>query len=607
MPTKVKNLYLRDKSTMSISRIQDSIVRYNNIIPQIAVTKSIPLDMIPTSEQTNTALWTRVVEDLIKPLFRSTRTFEDFCAVHSIIHSGIFHADRTFLNESKEKFAAVGVPLLSVNLGDEHSREHLTIIFDSRAINPLKLSNALQNSCHIIGTANQRLYSTTDQSLLDTVQTTGRDDRKNLNEIDDVKEQIKPSLQDIKDRTHLAIFRIISKRSYGSSNILNDLLSAINGTRSSMAANRSDFSNPTLSPFDVQRQCTIHEDESECGNDPTCTYTSRGCIRKRGYMDIKMYRTATGEWVSAQNIKDQCSVLKKSECDSDPACDWLGASRRCARVSGSMRKAQFSGPFEPEEGWPKDEVDLDVDVDVKTSRPRMKLSALDVEQQCTTHRTKRECEKDGLACNWTPSRKCIRKWGTVDDKMYKNSSNTWLSAQQIKDRCSSLNKTKCATDPACDWRGDRGCTRLNGEYDEPYYSGPFKFPGGSTLSTKSKPADDDEDDDEPSIPRRPRKKLSAYDVERQCTIHQRKIDCKNDPTCVSTSRGCIRKWGSMDEKMYKDESGDWISAQGVKDRCSSLGKRACATDSSCNWRGDRRCVRVDGDYENPLYSGPYDV
>ena len=100
--------------------------------------------------------------------------------------------------------------------------------------------------------------------------------------------------------------------------------------------------------------------------------------------------------------------------------------------------------------------------------------------------------------------------------------------------------------------------------------------------------------------------LSPYDIERQCTSHRLKRDCAEDPACNWTPRKCIRTWDSLNTKMYQDPSGDWWSPQAIQDQCSVLNKRTCGTDPACNWRGDQRgCTRVDGNYFEPQYLGPF--
>ena len=99
------------------------------------------------------------------------------------------------------------------------------------------------------------------------------------------------------------------------------------------------------------------------------------------------------------------------------------------------------------------------------------LSASDVSEQCTKN-NKKGCVRDENLCNWTP-KGCIRKWGTSDEKMYRDEKGKPMSASDIVRQCVvHPNTDACGKDPSCIWTS-RGCIRKRGGSFEKRYSGPY--------------------------------------------------------------------------------------------------------------------------------------
>lgn len=104
------------------------------------------------------------------------------------------------------------------------------------------------------------------------------------------------------------------------------------------------------SALDILKQCTIHDDERECGLDPTCDWTARGCVRKWGSLDDKTYLDRNDKWMSPLGVERQCTIhANQRGCGKDPACNWTASG--CVRKFDTFDQKQYRGPFEPRGGW----------------------------------------------------------------------------------------------------------------------------------------------------------------------------------------------------------------------------------------------------------------
>ncbi len=90
--------------------------------------------------------------------------------------------------------------------------------------------------------------------------------------------------------------------------------------------------------------CKIHTNVQECGFDPNCKWTARGCIRKKGVLTGTVYQTGGINYRNTSGITPVCKIHENSqECGHDPNCKWT--ANGCIHQEGVLTGAAYAGPY----------------------------------------------------------------------------------------------------------------------------------------------------------------------------------------------------------------------------------------------------------------------
>ena len=93
--------------------------------------------------------------------------------------------------------------------------------------------------------------------------------------------------------------------------------------------------------------CTWRKSVGSCGGDPNCNWTKRGCVRRSHVLKGTKYQgpqLPAGFHYPPQVQHKGCTWRKTAgECGSDPNCDWT--KKGCVRRSKVLAGTRYEGPM----------------------------------------------------------------------------------------------------------------------------------------------------------------------------------------------------------------------------------------------------------------------